>query len=102
MVYSNLSKYVSVQKYKNQVISKYVIVENVNDNVQELLLWIEKSIQIGINKLIINADNRIFKDTPSEYTIKKIKNLKNVFIQKCDEYNLEYEVYSNIKYIESL
>ena len=98
-VYNNLTRYNSYKKFPNQVISKYVIVPGYNDDANEISLWIDKSKQIGINKLILNADNRIFEQECDKNIIYKLKELSDFFVKKVNDYNLEYDLYSNIHYV---
>lgn len=102
-VYENLAKYASFEKFKGQVISKYVIVPDVNDSIDEISLWIDKSKQIGISKLILNLDNRTFEKeiTDKELPV-KMKKLTDFFIQKTSQLNIEYGLYSNIKFINNI
>lgn len=96
-VWENLIKYLQVQKFPEQIVSKYVIVPNINDTVEEISIWIEKSKQIGINKLILNLDNRVFENNIiSQDLILKIKNLTEFFINKTQESKINSELYSNI------
>lgn len=98
-VYENLKKYAKAQKHKNQVISKYIIIPEINDSFEEINLWIKKSIEIGINKLIINVDDRLFENEITKETYEKINKLGKYFENKMKENQLEYEVYSNMQYV---
>lgn len=98
-VYKNLIKYNSYKKYQNQIISKYVICLELNDNIQEISMWIEKSREIGINKLIINADNRIFEKEVTKEILLKLKVLGDFFINKMKTYGMDYQLYSNMQYV---
>lgn len=99
-IYKNLIKYVNMAKYKENVISKYVVVPGINDDEKEIELWINKSKEIGIKKLIINADNRIFEKQIDKNVIKKFKELLRIFEQTCYEKNIKTEIYSNMQYIK--
>ena len=103
IVYKNLKQYVLCEKNKGQVESKYVIVPEINDSIEEISFWIDKSKETGINKLILNLDNRVFEHgTPNIELVKKIKTLTDFFIEKTSKLNIENALYSNIKFINQI
>lgn len=100
-VYENLKNYITKSKIKKNVISKYVVVPDLNDSTEEVQIWIEKSYALGIRQLILNADNRIFEQDFSENTIKKLCDIHDFFIEKCKELNIEYQIYSNMQFAKN-
>lgn len=101
-VYNNLQKYSNLKINDEQITSKYVIVPNVNDIDSEILIWIKKSISIGVKKLMLNADNRILEEEINTNIVLKIKYLSSFFTKTCHEFGIKYDLGSNINFINSI
>lgn len=100
-VYENLTKYIAKAKIKKNVISKYVVVPNLNDSTEEVGEWIEKSYNLGMRQLIINADNRIFEKDFDEETLEKLCRVHDFFTKKCQEFGIDYQIYSNMQFAKT-
>lgn len=58
-VMENLKKYIAAQgEFVDKVRSKYVIVPEVNDNIEEIEKWLQNSIDIGIKQVIIDLEGK--------------------------------------------
>lgn len=98
-VWENLSKYVKAASpnFIDNIISKFVLVPDINDSFEEIEEWVKKSKDIGIKKLILNADNRIHENsTLSEDLVKKLKELTSFFLELTEKYQLKYDLGPNI------
>ena len=98
-VWENLKKYSAVKARNNQLVSKYVIVPYLNDIEQEVDIWLQKSVQAGITEFILNADDRILEKELEEDVIKRTNKISIYFEGKAKEYNLNYDLYANIRFI---
>ncbi len=99
-IWDNLSKYASVQdkNSKNKLRTKFIIVPGLNDDKNEISLWLEKTKSININSVALNVDlNWIFNNSNNIEGMKKILALTDFFIQKSNELELEWIIYPNIK-----
>lgn len=103
VVWKNIKKYnKSKSSENNNVVSvKYIIVENINDNIEEIDKWLKKVKNSGVNTVRFNADNGIFikyqnsKDCNSAY-LAKIVVLTEFFVQRAKFYGISYELDYNI------
>lgn len=102
IVYENLKKYLSYAHNPGLIISKYVIVPNINDSEDEIREWIMKSKEIGIKKLVINADNRIFEKEYNSDLIKKLNDLTIFFEKTAKKYDMEIDIASNLRFAEKI
>ncbi|MBE7704885.1 MAG: radical SAM protein [Cyanobacteria bacterium SIG29] len=100
-VWQNLQKYASCVKFKNQIVSKFVIVPDINDDICEITEWVRKSKEIGITNLILNADNRIFEKEVDKDLMLKLKKLGEEFLLLGKQENMLCELYSNMIYASS-
>ncbi len=56
-VWKNLALYARAQKPESEhVKTKFIIVPGLNDSQEEILLWLDKSYQLGIKNVILNLD----------------------------------------------
>lgn len=93
-VISNLKKYVTVSKSDNPEINvKYIILENVNDNEEEIKKFIDLMVKIGIKRVSLHLEHKyatdIFKkDIPLPGNYKKLITL---FFSLCEMHKLYFD-----------
>ena len=97
-VWKHIKKYASVKNplTKNELSLKYIIIPDINDTQDEIELWLQKSINAGINKVVLNADNNIFIKSnwdeehhkQSLVQMQKVVDLTEYFVKRVRELNL--------------
>lgn len=101
-VWKNIKKYSSVKNSlnKNYISLKYIIIPELNDSEEEIEIWIQKSLQANVNKLLLNADNNIFfnkENTPEkEEKLKKVIALTEYFVKRVKELNIDAKLEFNV------
>ena len=91
-VWKNLKEYAHHQKDKNAVKSKYIIIPNVNDNMEEIELWLNKTKEIGINFVFQDIEGCWFADNrekPNQSLMNLFKETQNY----AKKIGLEYSLY---------
>ena len=99
-VWTNLSKYSSVQKQSNQnaVKAKYIIIPTVNDNKEEIKNFLIKVKKAGINSVILNIDLHWLRNNSYDIkTMKKVIVLTKYFISLCSYISLDWNVWAHIE-----
>ena len=101
-VWKHIKKYAKAKNplTKNRIELKYIIIPNVNDTKEEITEWINRSVQAGVDNLVLNADNNIFiKDHSEERKmemINKVVELADYFVEKVREKNIRYRTEFNV------
>ncbi len=95
-VWKNLKEYAKNQpKGSDYVKTKYIIVPGINDNEQEIELWLKKSKEININNVVLNLDfNWIMKNVDNDLT--KVYNLMKFTMDKAFNFGMKCELYGQI------
>ena len=94
-VCKNLKKYAKAQKLSSNVISKYIIIPGINDNILEIDNWLKFNKENNIGIVVIDIENswleKYRKDKPDEriidlikYVIKKAKDMDFYRLEICD------------------
>ncbi len=94
-VCKNLKKYAKAQKYTYNVVSKYIIIPDINDNKSEIDNWLKFNKENNIEIIVIDIENswlnRYRNDKPDEkivdlmkYVIKKSKEMNFFRLEICD------------------
>lgn len=90
-VCENLKKYAQAQTETGNVISKYIILPGVNDNIEEIDSWLNFNVENNISYIVIDIENswlqqnRNNKDLGVYNLIKHVKQkASDMNIQKCD------------------
>ncbi len=66
---SNIKKYIEAQnKSAKQVILKYTLVQNANDNKEEILNWFNYAKDLGIKKIAIDIDEKWYNSINDEFS----------------------------------
>lgn len=97
-VWKNIKKYCKYQKQNNQVKVKYVVIPNINDNKEEVELWLELLTQNNVKALCYSIDKN-YTAVPEERLVKNDKTIELYhFLQyihkRAAEHNFDIEVYS--------
>lgn len=98
-VWKNIKKYAKAKSNlsDNLIISKYIIIPGYNDTNEEIKMWIDKSKEAGVTKLILNADDRIFQaKNKNQSTIEKIVEITDFFTKVAKENCYRYELYYGV------
>lgn len=90
-VCENLKKYAQAQTESGNVISKYIIIPGINDNIEEIDNWLKFNIENNISSIVIDIENSWLQKNRNnqdlqvynliEYVRKKASEMN---IQKCD------------------
>ena len=99
-VCKNLQKYAKAQKYSYNVISKYIIIPEINDNHEEIDNWLKFNKENNIGIIVIDIENswltRYRNDKPDERIVDLIKYVQ----QKASEMNFyRLEICDRAKYL---
>lgn len=104
IVWENLSKYAIANPDITKLVrTKYIVVPEVNDSMEEITLWLKKSKDIGIKCVVLNFDSFWLNENKDnipqkmyniiEETLKKVKD----FDMHCDLYAEAREIYERNK-----
>lgn len=95
LVCKNLKKYAKAQRYSYNVISKYIIIPEVNDNKTEIDNWLKFNKENKIERIVIDIENswltKYRNETPDErivdllrYVILQSKKMNFYCLEICD------------------
>lgn len=93
-VYDNIKKYNEKAAEGSMVCSKYVIIPNVNDNFEDVDLWLKACFDAKLKHLAIDMESSYLQMFPKripEVIPKLIEHVK----EKCNEAEIELQLYSN-------
>ncbi len=97
-VWKNLKRYASHQKDPYAVKCKYIVIPGINDNKEELLLWLKKSKENGINCVYHEIESKWFyarrDNVPDE-----IIDLFNYTKERAEEMGLKYVLYERAEHM---
>lgn len=97
-VWNNLKRYASHQKNPLGVKVKYIVIPGINDNKEEIDLWLIKSKENGINCVLQEIESKWFyqrrEDVPDE-----IIEYFDYAKQKARELGLHYELYERAEHM---
>lgn len=96
-VIENLTKYAAANtEWYGLMTSKYIIIPNVNDNIDEIERWIQKTVSIGGKWLALDIEDIWYKmnrTTISDYYNK----LVDYVINRAEELGLRWELYDRAR-----
>lgn len=95
-VWQNIKEYAAVQKTPDNVKVKYIIVPNVNDNIEEIDSWFNKCTESKINNIIIEVEGGYAH--LNKYKVPDICMLIDYIVFKADKSGLKHEFYDNAFY----
>ena len=99
-VWKNLSEYAKHQKGNSLVKTKYIIVPNLNDKIEEIDLWLTKSKECGIYSVIQEIESEWFykrRDNVPKHIVEYFDYAK----EKALSLNLNYELYERAEHMLS-
>lgn len=96
IVWENLKKYASVQFKDDLVKTKYIIIPDVNDNEEEINLWINKTVETGIKSVALDIE-MYWYDENKDNLPEKLFDIFNYTIEKLKEKNLNIEYLDRAK-----
>lgn len=65
-VWENTKQYAKFQDGNKNVKSKYVIIPNINDNKDELDEWLKKSVQAGVNSVVLDIEHNYYEQNKED------------------------------------
>ena len=78
-VVENMKKYAKVQRHGHYTVrSKYIIIPNVNDNLEEIIKWYDLSVKMGIKMLILDVEMGWFKQNSQILTPEILQMVKTI------------------------
>jgi len=97
-VWKNIKNYAKAKTplADNNIVTKYIIVPEINDNIEEIEKWAMTSKQSGVTKLILNADDRIYCHEVDEAYQEKLIKLTDSFVDFANKYHLRYCLYYGV------
>ena len=96
-VIETMKKYVQADILKKRaVISKYIIIPDVNDNYDEIENWIQTANDIGIKALAVDIEDGWYKDS-REHVSPYYLDLVNYIIKRTQELKMAFELYDRAK-----
>lgn len=91
-VIANIKRYMSCSpNAKNAIVAKYIIIRNVNDNVEELKKWLDVTLSLGIKFTKLEFDLREFDikiSNKKEYVKPNYYEIYNTYYTLINKYNL--------------
>lgn len=97
-VISNLKKYAKAasKNSKSNVISKFIIIPNHNDSIDEILKWYNLSLSIGIKSIILDVEMNWYKNNNHNIS-EEIKEMIKIIQKKCKEDGIKIDYYESLK-----
>lgn len=95
-VWQNIKKYASVQQTDSNVITKYIIIPNVNDNREEIAAWLNKSTEAGIKSVCLDVEANYYEQNQN-HIAENIPELISFVIEQTKLRNLELDLMNRSK-----
>ena len=97
-VWKHIKKYAAKKSplTDNNITTKYIIVPDLNDDIEEISKWAMQSKEAGATKIILNADDRIYQKNVDEKYQEKLIKLADSFVDLANKYHLRYCLYYGI------
>jgi wyosine [tRNA(Phe)-imidazoG37] synthetase (radical SAM superfamily) len=96
-VINNLKRYSQAQQNgKGRLWSKFIIIPEYNDNMEEISAWYDLSLSIGIKSLVLDVEREWFKNNNREIT-DEMKEMISFIQKKCEEDNIKLDYYESLK-----
>ncbi len=90
-VVENLKKYIKKAKYKDRIVSKFIIIEGLNSTVEEVEKWLQMSSDIGIVKVEFSMEFcRSFGRKSGQKVEQYNYDLFDYAQKRCDELGIEF------------
>ncbi len=96
-VVENLTRYAKAQKRdKSRVWSKYIIVPDKNDNLEEIIKWYELTMKMGIRAVVLDVEREWFKHNNRKITANMEKMISEIQ-NRCAKDNVKIDYYEQLK-----
>ena len=97
-VISNIKKYVKAasKNDKSSVSSKFIIIPNYNNTIEEILKWYNLSLSLGIKSLILDVEMNWYKNNNHSISEDMIKMIK-IIQDNCNRDNIKLDYYESLK-----
>lgn len=92
-VWNNIKSYVSSSKNDNQVIVKYIVIPQINDNKEEIDKWFNLIKECGVKYVACDVEQNWFYDCKGKYT-DKMYDLMYYIKDKAEKLSLNIEFYT--------
>lgn len=99
-VWDNLNQYAKNQASRNLVRTKYIIIPGINDTREEIVKWLEKSKENGINSVINEIESQWFYRTRQNIP-SRIYELFDFAKEKALDMGFEYGLYERAAHMMS-
>lgn len=96
-VITNLKKYSTSQKEgKSCVWSKYIIVPNINDRMEEIIRWYDLTLSIGIKAVVLDVEREWFKSNNRTINSNMEKMIAEIQ-RRCEQDKIKIDYYESLK-----
>lgn len=99
-VWKNISKYAKVQKRLNQVKIKYIVIPGVNDNKNEIILWLDNVLKSGVKSVCMEIESAFF-ETNREFIQEEIYQIFIFGKEEAEKRNLKFTLYDRASHMMS-
>lgn len=99
-VWQNLKKYAKAQKLPILVKSKFILMPGFNDSENEVLLWLEKSKEAGINIVILEIESSYY-EANRESMPKRILDLFHFALDNAKKLGMDFLLYDRSSHMMS-
>ncbi len=89
-VWDNIEKYAKVQKQRDLVETKYIIIPDVNDDKNEIINFIEKSKQAGLSRIAFDIELTWYNENKDNIP-QSLYELVDFTVEETQKRNLAYE-----------
>lgn len=101
-VVENLKKYAESQKNSRSTVkSKYIILQDINDNFEEINKWYDLSLSMGIKFVVLDVEREWFKHNNREIS-DRMKELIAHIQNRCKEDGIALDYYEQLKCLYGL
>ena len=92
-VWQNIKTYISAAKDDNQVIVKYIVIPDVNDNKEEIDKWLDLTVKSGVKSVACDVEQNWFYNCKGKYS-PKMYDLMYYIKEKAKNLSLKIEFYT--------
>lgn len=92
-VWNNIKEYLLAAKNPNQVIVKYIVVPDINDNKEEIDRWFDLIVESGVKYVACDVEQNWFYNSKGKYS-DKMYDLMYYIKEKAENLSLNIEFYT--------
>ncbi len=100
IVLNSLKRYAAQRQIKGHIISKYIMVPPINDNIEEIDKWIKDSKDIGLTDISLDVEYSYVHDPNKEKYLKHLLNLTEFAQKEVNKASLNLN--RNVPYMQKL